>query len=130
MNSQMIICDEIISDGNKYKLGTVLNYIDVPVFPYAQKLNVYIKLFDIPRTNSPIVSISIIDCENEIIGQLPHTVIRYDDDKIRGDFFTADISAQIMTVFCLEGKIEVKLSVDDQYLNKYPLIIRQHKSEV
>lgn len=64
----MLICDKIHMNDNKFVLGGVVNRIKVPTYPFIIKFSCLIKIAGLPELNTVQTELRIINSANEALG--------------------------------------------------------------
>ncbi|WP_025675854.1 hypothetical protein [Paenibacillus polymyxa] len=124
MIAQIIICNHIQNDkqAKNHTLGTILNYVHIPVLPFVVKLFVLVKISDFPSRESLDMQLRIYDEQDKIVGMTSRLVLRNyrDSDMIPG----VDAQLELSLVIVQSGNIRIKCFIDEEEVTWYPLMIR------
>ncbi|CAM4449669.1 hypothetical protein FHS16_004134 [Paenibacillus endophyticus] len=125
LKASLLACDsvEIVHEKKCYKLGHVVNEIEVPLFPYACKTSFFIKFSYLPNDHTIDFSLEIVDPAGVIIAAIPPNAIHNvrKKDQVAG----CDTDRTIIYVVSMPGIFQASLKVDGTLMDTYPITIRQ-----
>ncbi|MGM7684521.1 DUF6941 family protein [Cytobacillus sp. Hm23] len=130
MQSNLLVCDnmEYLSIENLYKLGKVLNRIEIATIPHISPFFVLIKIFYMDPKKQYEMNMVIYDEEDEVYFSSAHKVVYNQREKTQ--IPGVDLSIRIATPFCKEGVYTCKLFIDDVLSAQYPLSIVIKKEDI
>ncbi|MHC1749358.1 MAG: hypothetical protein AB9856_13890 [Cellulosilyticaceae bacterium] len=127
MQASLLVCDygEYLEAEKRYKLGNVINFIEIPTVPYIVNLFVFIKLSYISSTEQYKIYVELYTKNKKLVFRSDLSLIynRRNSDSIAG----VDTSLFINTSIYTKGIHTFKLYVDDEIVAQYPFNVHIKK---
>lgn len=127
MQASLLVCDygEYLEDEKRYKLGNVINFIEIPTTPYIVNLFVFIKLSYISPTEQYKIYVELYNENKQLVFKSGLALIynRRNSDNIPG----VDTSLFINNSIYTKGIHTFKLYVDDEIVAQYPFNVKIKK---
>ncbi|OMF39940.1 hypothetical protein CXK86_26960 [Paenibacillus sp. BGI2013] len=116
----MLICDKIHINNNKFVLGGIINRIEVPTYPFIIKFSCLIKIAGLPEFNTVQTELRIINSAHEILGTTMHIHRNY---RERNMVPGVDQYFDFKILMEKDDNIFIECIVDGELKSSYPINI-------